>query len=339
MRFIVGCKPGQAEPRSERIAIIGAGPAGLYAAGYLRCRGFNVTVFDRNPEPGGFLIFGVLEIHINKAKVREGIKELHELGVEFRQNITVCRDVSLEELINNYDAVLIATGTWESARLNIPGANLEGIYPAMEWIVDYHMWKYGYKSEKPPIGERVVVIGGGLTAVDAVHVSKWLGAKEVYMVYRRIRQYAPAGERGFREAEEAGAKIIELASPVEYIPDPSGKRVAAVKFERMKLVEQPGSKRPKPVGTGEYFTIEADLVLEAIGLKPTPPCNVEQLGIKLRPDGTIDVDEYKRTTREPVFAAGDVEHGASLIGIAMKGGLDAAKAIEKYLNREIGWRS
>lgn len=338
MRFIVRCKPGEYAERRERVAIVGAGPAGLYAAGYLRCRGFNVTVYDRNPEPGGFLIFGVLEIHINKERVRKGIEELRSIGVEFRQNTVVGRGILLGDLIEDYDAVLLATGTWKSRRLNMPGSNLKGVLPAMEWIVDYHMWRYGYQSGKPPVGRRVVVVGGGLTAVDAVHVAKWLGAEEVHLVYRRTRSYAPAGERGFREAEEAGAIIHELVAPVEYIG--GGGEVTAVKLQKMQLVEQPGAKRPRPVPIpGEYVTLEADMVLEAIGLIPTPPFNGGDYGIRLREDGTIDVDEYKRTTREPVFAAGDVVHGASLIGPAMRSGLEAAEAIEKYLNGEIKWRN
>lgn len=332
------CKPGEHGERRERVAIVGAGPAGLYAAGYLRCRGFRVTVYDQNPEPGGFLIFGVLDIHIDKNGVRKGIEELRQMGVESRQETRVGRDVMLGDLIKEYDAVLIATGTWRSRRLRIPGSEQEGVLPAMEWIVGYHMWRYGYRAERPPVGRRVVVVGGGLTAVDTVHVAKWLGAEEIHLVYRRTRRYAPAGEKGFREAEEAGAIVHELVTPVEYLG--SGGRVAAVRLQRMRLVEQPGEKRPRPVPVpGEYITIEADMVLEAVGLIPTPPFNGGDYGIRLRSNGTIDVDEYKRTTREPVFAAGDVAHGPSLIGPAMKSGLEAAEAIEKYLNGEIGWRT
>ncbi len=337
MRFILRCRPGEHPERDKTVAIIGAGPAGLYAAGLLRCRGYRVEVYDKNPEPGGFLIFGVLDIHIDKEKVRRGVRELMDIGVVFRQNTFVGRDVLLGDIIESHDATLIATGTWRSRRLRIPGSELPQVLPAMEWIVDYHMWRYGYRAEKPPVARRVVVIGGGLTAIDAVYVAKWLGAEEIHLVYRRTRRYAPAGPRGFKEAEEQGAVIHELSQPVEYIAD--GGRLKAVKLQRMRLVEQPGAKRPKPVPVeGEYYTIEADMVLEAIGLLPTPPFNGGSYGIRLRPDGTIDVDEYKRTTREPVFAAGDVSHGASLIGPAMKSGLDAAEAIDKYLRGELGWR-
>lgn len=338
MRFVIGCKPGEAKPREEKVAIIGAGPAGLAAAGYLRCRGFNVTVYDMLPEPGGLLIFGVLDIHINKAKVREGIRELINMGVEFKQCVKVGRDILLEDLFDKYNAILIATGTWKSRRLKVPGADLPEVVPALEWIFQYHLWKYGYRRQRPVIRDRVVVIGGGLTAVDAVHVSKWLGAKKIFMVYRRTRQYAPAGPKGFKEAEDEGAIIYELLSPVEYLSTPDG-HLKAVRFEKMRLVPRPGGKRPGIEGTGEYVDIEADMAVEAIGLEPTPPFPDGAYGIKLREDGTIDVDEYKRTTREPVFAAGDVSHGPSLIGPALKSGLDAAKAIEKYLNGEIGWRS
>ena len=338
MRFIVGCKPGERAGGGGRVAVIGAGPAGLYASGYLACRGFDVSVFDQNPEPGGFLIFGVLDIHIDKRGVREGIRELADAGVEFKRGVRVGRDILLGELIEAYDAVLVATGTWASRRLRIPGSGANGIVPAMEWIVDYHMWRYGYSSLKPPVGRRVVVIGGGLTAIDAVHVAKWLGAREIHLVYRRTREYAPAGVKGFREAEEQGAIIHELTQPVEYVVHDGS--LVAVRLQRMRLVEEPGAARPRPVPVpGEYVTIEADMVVEALGLIPTPPFNGGSYGIRLRGDGTIDVDEYKRTTREPVFAAGDVVHGASLIGPAAKSGLEAARGIELYLSGRIGWRS
>jgi len=338
VRFVLRCRPGEHPETGKRVAIVGAGPAGLYAAGLLRCRGHGVEVYDQNPEPGGFLIFGVLEVHINKDRVRQGIGELRDMGVVFNQGVKVGRDVLLGDLIGRYDAVLIATGTWRSRRLRIPGSDSPQVRAAMEWIVDYHMWRYGYRGEKPPVGRRVVVVGGGLTAVDSVYVARWLGAEEVHLVYRRTRRYAPAGPKGFQEAEEQGAVVHELAQPVEYVTE--GGRLVAVRLQRMRLVEVPGAKRPKPVPVeGEYFTLPADMAVEAIGLIPTPPFNGGDYGIRLRPDGTIDVDEYKRTTREPVFAAGDVVHGASLIGPAMKSGLEAAEAIDKYLRGELGWRS
>lgn len=322
--------------RDKSVGIVGAGPAGLYAAGYLKCRGFQVTVYDQMPEPGGFLIFGVLDIHIDKNKVRNGIRELRELGVFFKQNTRVGRDITLDDIIKMHDVVLIATGTWKSNRLDIPGSSLPEVLPATEYIVEYHLWKYGYTTNKPLIKPRVLVVGGGLTAVDAVYVSKWLGAREVYVSYRRTRDYAPAGARGFKEMEEQGATIYELTIPVEYIEENG--HLARVRLEKLKLVEEPG-KRPKPVSTGEYMVLEVDMVLEAIGLIPTPPFNSGDYGIRLRSDGTIDVDEYKRTTREPVFAAGDVVHGPSLIGPAAKSGLEAAKAIEAYLEGRLGWRT
>ncbi|NOZ89135.1 MAG: FAD-dependent oxidoreductase [Crenarchaeota archaeon] len=340
MRFVVGCRPGgvPAGVGGRRVVVVGAGPAGLFAAGYLRCRGFEVVVVDRNPEPGGFLIFGVLEKHIDKEGVRRGVEELRRLGVVFRLNTVVGRDVLLGDLIGESDAVLIATGTWRSRRLGIPGSELPQVMPAMEWIVWYHMWRYGYRGDRPPVGERVVVVGGGLTAVDAVIVARWLGAREVHLVYRRTREYAPAGPRGFREAEEAGAVVHELVQPVEYIGEAG--RLVAVRLQRMRLEPSPGGGRPRPVPVpGEYLVLEADMVLEAVGLVPTPPFDGGSYGIRLRPDGTIDVDEYKRTTREPVFAAGDVAHGPSLIGPAAKSGLEAARAIEAYLAGRLGWRT
>nr|WP_048191231.1 FAD-dependent oxidoreductase [Pyrolobus fumarii] len=340
MRFL-GCRTEDIpEAKRGSVLVIGAGPAGLGAAGRLVCMGHEVVVVDKMPEPGGLLIFGIPEFRVRKDRVRAGIRELREAGVEFRTGIEVGRDVSLEKLIHEFDAVLIATGTWKTKRLRIPGAELEGVYGALEYIVEYFMAKYGYRplSSVPALGERVAVIGGGFTAIDACHIAMERGAREIHLVYRRTRREAPAGPNEFEMLEKKGVNIHELVSPKRYVGCDS--RVCGVELIRMRLgaPDESGRPRPEPI-PGSEFILEVTAVLEAVGLRPTPPFDPEtNHGIRLNQDGTIWTDEFFRTTRRKVFAAGDVKHGPSKIGPALKSGIDAAQAIHKFLVGELkGW--
>ncbi len=360
MKFLIGCKPETVKPDTgKKVAIIGAGPAGLAAAGWLRCRGHEVHVYDQFPEPGGLMIFGIPEYHIPKKSVREGVRELMEAGVVFHKNTRVicCENntpengvkeimkkwiketVCLEDLIEKYDAVLIATGAWKSRRLNIPGEDLEGVYPALEWLLDFSLVYNGYKDpdDMMPLHGRILVIGGGLTAVDAVEVPlRYLGEKidKVYLSYRRNRKYAPMGEKEWNRLEkEYSDKFVGLEQtiPVKFIGDNNGHVRKAV-LQKTKLVEVEKGKRPKPVPVpGSEFEVEVDYVLVAIGEKPSPPFEDGCAGIAVESWGAIRTDEKHRTTREKVFAAGDVKHGPSLIGPAYKSGMDAAKYIHTYL--------
>ncbi len=362
MKFL-RCRLEQVKPPTgKRVAIIGAGPAGLGAAGVLVCQGHEVHVYDQFPEPGGLLIFGIPEYHVPKAPVRRGVEELRKAGVVFHTSTRVisCEQgkpeneithvlgnlikekVCFEKIIEEYDAVLIATGAWKSRRLGIPGEDLKGVYPALEWLVDFSLAQHGYKKleEVPPVEGNVLVIGGGLTAVDAVEVPlKYLGKKirKVYLSYRRTRKEAPMGEREFnRLVKEYGIEPLELTIPVRFIGDEKGHVRKAV-LQRTRLEPTPGG-RPKPVPIpGSEFEIDVDTVLVAIGEIPSPPFENGCCGIELNKDGTIKVDEKFRTTRFKVFAAGDVKHGPSLIGPALKSGVDAAKYIDEFL-RTGEWR-
>ncbi len=345
MRFATKCKPGQPVPKTgKKVAIIGAGPAGLGAAGELICMGHEVHVYDQMPEPGGLMIFGIPDYHVPTAGVRKGVQELRELGVKFFTNTRVYDTepsdeyVTFEGLIREYDAVLIATGTWDSRRLNVPGEDLGRVYPALEWLIDFYMAQHGYKPEEevPPLGRVGLVIGGGLTAVDAVEVplryaKDKYGIEKVYLSYRRSRKEAPMGEREFnRLVEKLGVEPLELTIPLEFKGDEKGNVRKAV-LQRTRLEPVPG-KRPRPIPIpGTEFEIEVDYVMVAIGEIPTPPFKDECCGIKLNRNGTIMTDEKFRTTRKGVFAAGDVKHGPSLIGPALKSGKDAAKYINEYL--------
>jgi len=346
------CKPDKIPPSTGRVvSIIGAGPAGLGAAGILRCRGHEVIIYDMNPEPGGMILFGIPVTRIPKEPVRKGIRELIDAGVKFVLNtkvdmttsyglmdevIPVKEKIHLESIIKESDAVLIATGTWRTRRMKVPGEDLPWVYPAVEWIVAMHMAKFGYKpwDTVPPLHGRVLVIGGGLTAADSVLIPlsypEFKGKVEkVVLSYRRSKEYAPMGPREIDNLILHGAEYWELTQPVEFL-ERGGKRI--VRFVRMKLVKVEGEKRPRPVPIeGSEFEAEFDYVLKAVGVLPTAPVEDGCCGIQLNSDGTIKTDENYMTTREGVFAAGDVRHGPSLIGPALKSGVDAANKILAYL--------
>ena len=353
MKFL-RCKPDQIPPSTgKRVSIIGAGPAGLGAAGVLRCKGHEVVVYDMNPEPGGMVMFGVPVTRIPKEPLRRGIKELMDAGVKFvlrtkvdmteyglmDEVVSPAHRVHLEDIIRDSDAVLIATGTWKTRSMGVEGEDLPWVYPAVEWLVAVHMAKYGYKpwSEVPKLEGRVLVIGGGLTAADAVIVplmyEEFKGkVKEVVLSYRRTKEYAPMGAREIDNLISAGAKYWELTQPVKFYEE-GGKKI--VRFIRMRLVSVSAERRPRPVPIeGSEFEEEFDYVLKAVGVEPTPPIKDGCCGIKVNSDGVIFTDDNFMTTREGVFAAGDVRHGPSLIGPALKSGVDAAQKIHEYLMKK-----
>ncbi len=375
-----------ATPRGKKVVIIGGGPAGLYAAGTLAAAGYGADVVDMLPEPGGLLLSGIPDLRMDKAVIREAIAELRRLGVGFRLGMKVGRDVELEELIRQYDATLIATGTWESTTLDVPGADLNGVHHALEYLVNYALAQHSYDADLPDLsGSRALVVGGGLTAVDACLVAEQVGAAQVIWLYRRGRQQAPAREADPREFDELAARVefCELTQPVRFIG--SDGRVAAVQAVKMRLGEKDSSGRPRPVPLeGSEFTRQVDQVLLALGEVPTPPAGVEASGIELNrsgavrpaalvvsktvsvplgpagtdqagqyvcvaqeavlghkgqslPRGTIRVDANFRTTREGVFAAGNVIDGPTQAGFASVEGMMVARHIAEYL--ETGdWR-
>jgi len=343
MKFLK-CNEG-AIPSStgKRVAIVGAGPAGLGAAGVLRCKGHEVHVYDSLQEPGGMLIFAIPEYHVPKAGVRSGVQELVRAGVNFHMKTRVAGcsgdGVKLEDLVSEFDAVLIATGTWSSRTLGIPGEDLPGVYVALDWLFEFYQAQLGYTKmdDVPPLGRNIMVVGGGLTAVDATEVPiRYLkdrfGIEKVYLSYRRTRNEAPMSAREFnRLVQQYGVEPLELTVPVELHPGAGG-RVASAKLQRMKLESVPGDKRPHPVPVpGSEFTLNVDAVLIAAGEIPSPPFKSGCLGIELNRDGTVKTDQKFRTTARKVFAAGDVRHGASLYGLALKSGNDAAAALDEFL--------
>jgi len=346
MRFAFLCKE-KPEKNGKKIAIIGAGPAGLSAAGYLVCHGYDVHIYDKLPEPGGLMLFGIPEFRIPIYRVRKGYEELknvfevtfypktkvisskkEEEGDEFVENF-----VEFEELVKEYDAVLIATGTWESTIPKIEGVELDGVYPALDYLFKIKSAKLGHVSweEVPKIdGKSVVVVGAGHTAVDAAIESLLLGAERVYLVYRRTINEAPAGAYEINLLKQRGVRWLELATPVRIIGEYG--KVKAIELQKCKLGEpdESGRRRPIPI-EGSNFQIDVDMVVFAVGQRATPPFS-EDIGIAVDKKGRIVVDSRHMTSREGVFAAGDVVIGPSKVGRAVLDGLVAAESMHMWLS-------
>jgi len=353
MKFTFMCKE-KPESNNLNVAIIGAGPAGLAASGYLSCRGYNIDVYDKQPLAGGLMIFAIPPWRIPRENVMKGIEELkeefsvnfilktkvyagkqvHEEGDEY-----VEKQVSLEELVEKYDAILITTGTWISRVPKLPGIDAKGVYTAVEYLYKHRIYELGLTNEKPPIGRKVIVIGGGYSAVDAAEQALRDGA-ESYLIYRRTIKEAPAGIFEIKRIEREGVNFMELASPVEVIVENGVAK--GVKFQKMQLGPPDESGRPKPIPIpGSEFVIEADIIVFATGERATPPVSPEdqealnKLGIKLTKWNTIEVNNIMQTGNPKIFAAGDVVNGPTRIGPAIKSGLYAAKYLDNWLQAKL----
>ena len=315
-----------------KVAVVGAGPAGLTCAGELAKLGYDVTIFEALHKPGGVLAYGIPEFRLPKEILKKELDKLRKLGVEIRLDHVVGRTVTIGELLEGYDAVFIGTGAGTPKLLNIPGILLGRIYSANEFLTRVNLMKaYEFPEYDTPIaiGKRTIVIGAGNTAMDAARSALRLGS-EVTIAYRRGREDMTARIEEIQHAEEEGVKFEFFLQPVEFIGDDDGK-VKAVKFERMKPLEERDKRgKRKIVGTGEYVTLPADTVIIAIGLEPNRIIG-ESAGLKTNPDGTLVVDENLMTSIPGVFAGGDAIRGEATVILAMGDGKRAAKAICDYI--------
>ena len=345
MNFAFHCKSKPKEGTGKKIAIIGAGPAGLVAAGYLACMGHEIDVYDKQPEPGGLMIFGIPETRIPIERVRLGCEYLEEeFGVKFYTSTKVMfgerhdegdelteKTVNLKELMESYDVVLITTGTWRSKIPDIEGKNLDGVYTALDYLYRLKANKLGYlpKEHAPEVkGKRVAVIGAGYSAVDAVLESKLWGAKDVYLLYRRTIYEAPAGIYEINQLKNKGVHWMELVTPNRIIGEGHVKGIELLKC-KLGEADASGRRRPIPI-EGSEFTLDMDIIIFATGELSTPPFS-EDVGIQTDKWGGIIVNENYMTSVEGVFAAGDVITGPSKIGKAVRSGLYAARAIDIWL--------
>ncbi|HUW49086.1 MAG TPA: FAD-dependent oxidoreductase, partial [Patescibacteria group bacterium] len=322
-----GSRPKQIpKTHKEKVAIVGAGPAGLMAAYELAKFGYPVTVFERMSEPGGMMRYGIPGFRLEKAIVAEEIDYIKALGVDLKTGVALGKDISIESLRKDgYKAVFLAIGTWVGMKLGIPGENLIGVVNAVDFLRDIALGK------PVEIGERIAVVGGGNSAIDAARTAKRCGAKEVVLLYRRSREEMPALPSEVAEAEKDGVKINLLVTPKQIIGE--GGKVRAVECLRMKLgdPDESGRRRPVPVEGSEH-KYEVDMVIPALGQVAETPSIPDVLIEKQSRSPLIQADPYTLETKIPgVFAGGDIVTGPASIIEAVAAGKKAARSIDLYL--------
>lgn len=329
----------QAEPveaTKAKVAIVGAGPAGLTAAADLVRKGYQVTVFEAFHEPGGVLIYGIPEFRLPKAIVKREVEYIKQLGVELKLNYVVGKTRTIDELFEDgFEAVFVGTGAGLPKFMNIPGENLNGVYSANEFLTRVNLMKaYRFPEYKTPIrvGKRVVVVGGGNVAMDAARTALRLGA-ESFIVYRRAEEQMPARLEEVHHAKEEGVQFRLLNNPLEIIGNEKGE-VTAIKCIEMELGAPDESGRRRPVEKeGSEWIMDVDNVVIAIGNSPNPLIPKSTPDIETTKWGTIVTkDESGLTTKEGVYAGGDIVTGAATVIEAMGAGKQAAKAIDQYLS-------
>ncbi len=329
--------PRKAPPTGKRVAVVGAGPAGLAVAERLTIAGHDVVVYDAWPYPGGLLTYGLPSFKLSKAIVRWKIEWLQELGVTFVTNIRIGEALTVDDLLDRegFDAVFLGTGAGVDAHLNVPGEDLEGVYHATPFLVRANTPPDLLPRKmraRPAVGRRVAIIGGGDTAMDCARTAMRLGAEEVTVLYRRTEAEMPAIPEERLHAREEGVQFEYLTAPTRFIGDEEG-RLVAMECVRMELGEPDASGRRRPIPiTGSEFILEVDTVVLALGYWPDPLIGETTPGLKTRKWGLIVADEETgRTSREGVFAGGDNIRGPDLVVTALADGVRAAEAIDAYL--------
>ncbi len=331
--------------KNQSIGIIGAGPAGLAAAEQLRKCGYKITIYDRYDRPGGLLIYGIPNFKLEKFVVQRRTKLLDESGIEFIQNFEVGKDSNLEQLRKKHDALLIATGVYKAREINLPGNDLNNIFPAMEFLTASNRKGLGDEVElfdKGVLnaeGKDVVVIGGGDTAMDCVRTSIRQKAKSVKCLYRRDKENMPGSAREVSNAEEEGVEFVWLSSPKEF---KGTSKIESLIVDKIQLGDPDESGRRRPeIKKGSNFEIKADMVIKALGFDPENLPNLfDSQELQVSKWGTIKTDfDTMETNLEGVFAAGDIVRGASLVVWAIKDGRDAASSIKKYLETKVAQKA
>ncbi|MEM3356708.1 MAG: NADPH-dependent glutamate synthase [Candidatus Bathyarchaeia archaeon] len=328
--------PEKAPPTGKKVAIIGAGPAGLTAAADLAKLGHEVVIFEALHLPGGVLVYGIPEFRLPKSIVQAEVDYIQKLGVKLRLGYLVGRIHTIPELLKKegFDAVFIGTGAGLPAFLGVPGEDLGGIYSANEFLIRVNLMKsYAFPEYDTPIriGKHVAVIGGGNVAMDSARSALRLGAEEVCIVYRRSREEMPARKEEVENAEEEGIICKFLANPTRFIGDEKGwvKQMECICME-LGPPDESGRRRPVPV-KGSEFVMDVDTVIVAIGRTPNPIIQRTTEGLEVTKWGTIVTDENGKTSLEGVYAGGDIVTGEATVISAMGAGKRAARAIHEYL--------
>jgi glutamate synthase (NADPH/NADH) small chain len=327
--------PELPEPTGKKIAIIGAGPAGLTVAGDLIKLGHHITIFEALHEPGGVLVYGIPEFRLPKEVVKAEVDYLRRLGVDIKPDYVVGKAHTVDELLSNgYDAVFIGTGAGLPIFMNIPGENLVGVYSANEYLTRSNLMKafrFPEYGTAPVRSKKVITVGGGNVAMDSARTALRLGAESI-IVYRRSRAEMPARAEEIHHAEEEGVQLMILRNPVRILGDEQG-RVKAVECIKMELGEPDASGRRRPVPIeGSEFIIECDTVIPALGNRPNPLIPMTTPNLKTTRWGTLEADpDTLETTMKGVFAGGDIVTGAATVISAMGAGKTAAASIHEYV--------
>ena len=319
----------------KRVAVVGAGPAGLTVAADLVKMGHHVTIFEALHEPGGVLVYGIPEFRLPKAIVRREVEYVCRLGAKLVKDFVVGNSATLDELLQEYDAIFLGSGAGLPWFLNIPGENLSGVYSANEYLTRANLMKaYRFPEYDTPIarGRRVITIGGGNVAMDSSRTALRLGAEESIIVYRRSRDEMPARAEEIHHADEEGVQFMLLTTPIAIHGDEKG-RVRELECIKNELGDPDASGRRRPVPIKDSnFKIPADIVIIAIGQSPSPIIPKTTPDLKTAKDGVVVIEEATgKTSKKGVFAGGDVATGGATVILAMGQAKIAAKAIDEYL--------
>ena len=327
--------PEIAPASGKKVAVVGSGPAGLTVAADLARLGHGVTIFEALHEAGGVLVYGIPEFRLPKAIVRREVDYVRSLGAELVKDFVVGQTATLDELLEDYQAVFLGSGAGLPWFLDIPGENLSGVYSANEYLTRSNLMKaYLFPRYDTPIarGRRVITIGGGNVAMDACRTALRLGAEESIVVYRRSREEMPARAEEIDRAEEEGIRFMFLTTPLAIHGGEQG-QVRELECLRNELGEPDASGRRRPVAIkGSEFRIPADIVIMAIGQSPSPLIPKTTADLETKKDGVVVIDEATgKTSKRGVFAGGDVATGGATVILAMGQGRTAAAAINEYL--------
>lgn len=338
--FEMGWRPdlSQVPMTDKKVAIVGAGPAGLACADILIRNGVKPVVFDRHPEIGGLLTFGIPPFKLEKKVVRKRREVLEEMGVEFRLNTEIGRDIPFQQLLDEYDAVFLGMGTYKAMEGGFPGEDLPGVYKALDYLIGNIKKLEGWLEDESEYinlqGQRVVVLGGGDTTMDCTRTAIRQGADEVYCVYRRDEANMPGSPAEVRNAKEEGVQFMFNRTPLEVLGD--GK-VEGIKVVQTRLGEpdENGRRRPEVIPGSEEI-IPCDAVIVAFGFKPNPPQWFKDFHIAVHEWGGVvtaaeDSDYPYQTSNPKVFSGGDMVRGSSLVVHAVHEGRKAAEGILNYL--------
>ncbi len=321
----------------HRVAVVGAGPAGLTCAGDLARLGYDVTIFEAFHVAGGVLMYGIPEFRLPKEIVQKEVQSLRDLGVNIMTNMVIGKVLSIDELMEQgYEAIFVGSGAGLPRFMGIEGEALVGVCSANEYLTRINLMK-GYKQEyDTPVlrSKSVAVVGGGNVAMDAARSALRMGAEHVYIVYRRSEDEMPARREEVHHAKEEGVEFLTLNNPVKILGDENG-RACAMVCQKMELGEpdESGRRSPVPVEGSEY-ELPVDTVIMSIGTSPNPLIRTTTKGLEANKRGCLIVDETMMTTKEGIYAGGDAVTGAATVILAMGAGKTAAKAMDAYIQNQ-----